>query len=83
MLDVINASIYKTEYINKLKQIAQEHFKAQDIRISPLKLLLGSIFAKGITSYDQKGPIKTATFTSIANYLEDFNLAQEVITIEM
>ncbi|MFW5426313.1 MAG: DUF2145 domain-containing protein [Methylophagaceae bacterium] len=83
VLDVINASIYKTTDESKLKKIAEEHFVAQDIHISPFKILLGSMFAEGVTKSDHEGQIRTATFTTIADYLGSFNLAQEIMTIEM
>lgn len=83
VLDVVNASIYKTVDETKLKKISEEHFAAQDIHISPFKILLGSMFVDAVTTSDHKGQIRTATFTTIAAYLEQFKLAQEVITIEM
>ncbi len=83
VLDVINASIYRTADESKLKKIAKEHFVAQDIHISPFKVFLGSMFVAGVSKSDHKGQIRTATFTTIAKYLESFNLAQEIITIEI
>lgn len=83
VLDVLNASIYKTVDEGKLKKIAEEHFVAQDIHISPFTVLFGSMFVDGVTKSDHKGQIRTATFTTIADYLEYFNLAQEIMTIEM
>lgn len=83
VLDVINAAIYKTTNEDALKLAAKEHFIAQDIHISPFKILMGSMFVDGVTKSDHQGQIRTATFTTIAHYLESFNLAQEIITIEM
>lgn len=82
-LDVLNASIYKTIDKHKLKGIAQNHFEAQEIHVSSFKLLIGSLFVSGISQKDHHGRVKTATFTSIANYLKRFGLAQEVLTIKM
>jgi len=83
VLDVINASIYNTVDKAELKLTAKEHFKAQDIHISPFKIMLGSMFVSGVTKADHKGQIKTATYTTIADYLDSFNLTQEIMTIEM
>lgn len=83
VLDVINASIYNT--INKeiLKLNAKKYFEGQKINISPIKLLLGSIFSSDIKTSDHNGQIRTATFTSIVNYLKENNLAAEVMTIKL
>jgi hypothetical protein len=83
VLDVINASIYKTTDTDTLKLTANEHFVAQDIHISPFKVLLGSMFVSGISKTDHDGQIRTATFTTIAHYLDSFNLAQEIMTIKL
>lgn len=83
VLDVLNASIYKTSDIKELKLSAKDYFKAHDIHVSPFKTLLGSMFVAGVRKDDHVGQIKTATYTTIANYLESFNLAQEVIEIEL
>jgi hypothetical protein len=83
VLDVINAAIYQTVNQDKLKQIAKEHFKAQDINLSPFTMLLGSMFVPGVTTKDHVGQIRTATFTTIANYFEQFNLAEGVLNIEL
>ncbi len=82
-LDVINSSIYKTVDKDDLKLAAKDHFKAYDVHISPFKVLFGSMFVSGVTKSDHVGQIKTATYTTIAAYLESFNLAQEIITVEM
>jgi len=82
-LDVINSSIYQTVDKNQLKVAAKDHFKAYDVHISPFKVLFGSMFVSGVTKSDHDGQIKTATFTTIAKYLENFNLAQEVLTIDL
>ncbi len=81
VLDVINASIYKTTNVEKLKLNAKEYFDAQEINIDSFKLLFGSIFMPDIKITDHGDKIQTATFTTIANYLQRYNLAQELMTI--
>jgi len=83
VLDVVNSSIYQTVDKDELKLAAKDHFKPQDIHISPFKVLFGSMFVSGITKSDHVGQIKTATYTTIANYLESYNLAQEILEIEL
>ena len=83
ILDVINAAIYKTVDKQELKLLAKEYFQAQDIHVSPFKTLFGELFVAGVRKDDHVGQIKTATYTTIAAYLESFNLTQEIMTIEM
>lgn len=82
VLDVINSAIYQTGDIEQLKRNATEHFKAQVIRVSPLKLLLGSLLSADVKTSDHAGSLQTATFTTIARYLENNGLADSVTKIE-
>ncbi|OUR72170.1 hypothetical protein A9Q78_07635 [Methylophaga sp. 41_12_T18] len=83
VLDVVNAAIYKTVDRQELKLSAQDYFKAHDIHVSPFTTLLGSMFVAGVQKDDHVGQIKTATYTTIANYLVSFNLVQEVIELKL
>ena len=69
VLDVINSAIYQTDDKEQLKLNTREYFQAQTIKVSPMKLLLGSMFLPDIKTSDHKGPIQTATFTTIVDYL--------------
>jgi hypothetical protein len=80
-LDVINAAIYQTDDIRQLKADARAYFKAQPVHISPLKQLLAGIAESDFTTADQHGGIKTASFTTIARYLEENGLVQEQLVI--
>ena len=79
-LDVINSAIYQTTDIKQLKANSKEYFKPQKIRVSGLKLALGGLFMDGIHSSDHQGKPRTATFTSIAKYLADFDLLNQAIS---
>ena len=83
VLDVINASIYKTTNIKTLKLNTEKYFEAQEIVVNPFKLFLGSILIPDIKTSDHIGKIRTATFTTIVNYLKAYNLAEEIMTIEL
>ena len=67
VLDILNAAIYETD----------------DVNISPLKLLLGSIFKSEIRTVDHKHGIYTATFGSIQNYLREYGLMEDVARIKL
>ncbi|WP_246036895.1 DUF2145 domain-containing protein [Thalassotalea litorea] len=81
-LDVINASIYQTTDKAKLKANAKAYFQPQRIKTSPLALLFGSAFMKDLTLKDHSGKIYTATFTSIAQYLEENSLMRNAVMLD-
>lgn len=83
VLDVINAAIYETSDYRKIKANIEAYFESQRIAANPVKLLLGSIFKADITTSDHSGPVATATFWSIARYLERYGLADEVLTVRV
>lgn len=80
-LDIINAAIYNTADMNVLKANARAHFKAQEVRVNPLKLLLGTIFVPDIATSDQDERMQTATYETLARYLVENQLVQEQIII--
>jgi len=80
-LDVINAAIYQTADVKVIKSNTKAYFQAQKIHISPFKLLAGAIFMPDVKTSDQKGDIKTSTYTTIARYLNKYDLVQEQFVI--
>lgn len=81
-LDMINAAIYQTTEIDRLKSNALHYFQAQPIHMSRFKLALGSAFSDGVTLKDHRGSkVQTATFTSLARYLEKYGLLQSAKVI--
>lgn len=83
VLDVMNAAIYKTDDIEQLKNNARQYFKAQRIKAGPFKLLLGKLFAPDIKTGDHEGNLSTATFETLAKYLQDNGLAESVTQISL
>ncbi|MFC3120906.1 DUF2145 domain-containing protein [Agaribacter flavus] len=81
-LDLINAAIYQTTDIQRLKANAQAYFLPQPIHKSRLALGIGSAFMPDITTSDHKGKVKTTTFTSIARYLHQYDLLREATVID-
>ena len=80
-LDVINAAIYQTSDIKKIKQVTQKYFVAQPVEINPFKLMLGSLFSKELSTSDQSGQSVTATFESISDYLQKYDQGSEVLKV--
>lgn len=81
-LDMINAAIYETTDITRLKTNAKNWFEPQKVAVSRFKLSLGGLFSAGITTKDHKGDIKTATFSSIARYLQENDLLQAALKVD-
>lgn len=80
-LDVINAAVYGSTDERQLKANAKAYFQAQPVKVNGLKLALGSVFMPDIATSDHEGPVSTATFTSIARYMRQYGLAQDVFTL--
>lgn len=80
-LDVINAAIYNTDDIAVIKADERAYFQAQKVDINPLKLFYGSLTKPDVSLADQKGPVQTASYTTIANYLKKYDLVQEELVI--
>lgn len=81
-LDVINAAIYETSDIKTIKANEKAYFKAQKVNVNPVKLFFGSLFSAQITTVDQPTSTpETATFETIAQYLQKYDQGAEVMTI--
>ncbi len=81
-LDVINAAIYQTNDIRKIKAVEKAYFVAQKVNVSAIKLILGALFSAEITLSDHPGAAVTATFETIAAYLQKYDEGSEVIFIK-
>lgn len=80
-LNIVNSAIYSTTDIEQLKANTQAYFSPQSIGMSRLKLRLGSWFVDEVSLADHKGKVKTATFTSIARYLEENQLLKQAVIL--
>ena len=80
-LDVINAAIYQTDDINKIKAAEKKYYVAQTVNVSGFKLMLGAIFSSEIPLSDHPATPVTATFETIAEYLQKYDEGSEVFII--
>jgi hypothetical protein len=81
-LDIIQAAVYQTDDIRQIKTNEMAYFKPQPVNVGPLTMLLSSIFMPDIATADhQGGKIRTATFTTIAAYMQEHGLAAEQLTV--
>jgi hypothetical protein len=81
-LNVINAAIYDTDNMARIKANTKAYFTPQEVKVSRFKLALGDIFAKGVETDDHERKIQTTSFSSIARYLNEFGLLQHAVVFE-
>ena len=80
-LDVINSAIYETDDIATIKLNSKSYFDPQKIKMGRIKLMLGALMNEDVTLADHRGKPKTATYTTIANYLQEYDLVQEQFVV--
>jgi len=81
-LDVITAAIYQTSDVKVIKANEKAYFEPQPVNVNPVKLLLGSMFVSYVTTSDHPDSPVTSTFTTIGNFLTQFNAASEILIIK-
>lgn len=81
VLDVINASIYQTSDIKVIKANEKAYFVAQPVNVNPFKLMLGAMFSAEVSTSDQSGPLVTATFEKVGEYLQKYDVGSAVLTV--
>jgi hypothetical protein len=81
VLDVLNAAIYKTADINKIKEAEKAYFTAQPVKVNPFKLLVGAMFIEEVSMADQPGSPVTATFERIGEFLGKYDQGSAMISV--
>lgn len=81
-LDMIFSAIYKTDDIKQIKANQKAYFTPQPVNVSPLKLIFGSMFVSDVAMSDHPGSPVTTTFTTIANFLEQYNAAAKIYAVK-
>ena len=77
VLDVIQAAIYQTSELGQIKAQSKQFFQGQTVHVSGFKLLLGSLFSREISlSNHPTLPPVTATFETLARYLQQYDQAE-------
>ena len=78
-LNLLMAALYATDDMARIKANTRAHFAAQTVDLGPMQRLLGPVFAKGVVVSDHAGgPVRTATFDTIARFMEGHGLVDEV-----
>ena len=81
VLDVLNAAIYRTADINKIKEAERAYFTAQPVKVNPFKLLVGAMFIEEVSMADQPGQPVTATFERIGEFLGKYDKGSSMLTV--
>ncbi len=76
-LNLLMAALYDTDDMARIKANTQRHFTPQIVEISPLKRLIGPMVMDGVTMSDHTRTVRTTTFTTIADFMERFDLVED------
>jgi hypothetical protein len=80
-LDVIMAGIYQTNDIPQIKANVAAYFDPQHVQIGGMKRLFAPAMSAAFTTSDHDDRIETATFRSIARFMEENALSSEVYSL--
>ncbi len=81
-LDVIQAALYETDDINLIKANLKQYFVPYSVPYSGFSVVLGAMFSEDVAASDhQTTPFKTATYGSIKNYFQTYDLSQKILEL--
>jgi hypothetical protein len=80
-LDVLMASVYGTNSVPQIKANIAAHFQPQTIQLGGLKRLLAQVSLQALTTEDHGAEVATATFGSIARFMQANKLASLIYRI--
>lgn len=80
-MDVLMAALYDTKDVARIKANMAAHFKPQVISIGGLQRALGPMASAALTTEDHGATVATATFGSIARFMQTYKLAKQVYRI--
>ena len=80
-LDVLLAAVLETADPARIKRTAATRFRPTPIRLGLLQRIFAPVFDPGVAFGDHAGPIGTATFTSLAGFMQREGYARDVFTV--
>lgn len=83
VLNVVQSALYQTDDIGEIKSSIKAYFEPYDIPHSPISVFLGALFSKELAASDHGRKYQTATYTTIANYMEKYALADQIFEISL
>ncbi|HUN53115.1 MAG TPA: DUF2145 domain-containing protein [Candidatus Sulfotelmatobacter sp.] len=81
VLDVLTSAIYRTDDVAVIQADERAYFTPQVIAVGGLRRALAPIFVSGMHTDDQGREIRTATFQSLARFLQTYRLADAVFDV--
>jgi hypothetical protein len=82
VLRLTMAAIYNTTDPQQIQSNIRHYFTPQPLALSKVELWLGSLLAADVFLQDQGERAQTTTFTSLANFMQQHQLADAVFTVE-
>ncbi|SFR31387.1 hypothetical protein SAMN04488005_0014 [Yoonia tamlensis] len=80
-LNVLMAALYDTDDLNQIKANTAAYFVPQPIAVNGLQRAFATVASQALTTADHGPNVATATFGSIARFMENNDLAAEVYRI--
>jgi len=77
MLNVIAAAVWETDDPARISADLKAHYKPTIVKANAVLRLFGPIADPRLRTDDQKGPIRTATYESLAAFMQENGLLQE------
>lgn len=77
LLDVIASAIWRTDNYPQLKADLAADFQPTIVRANIFERTFGPVFSASLKMDDQSGPIRTATYESIAGFMRNNKLLKE------
>ena len=77
-LNVLMASLYGTRDLGQIKANIAAHFTPQTIAMGGSKRFLAQLASKGLVTTDHGRTVRTTTFSSIARFMQQHDLAQDI-----
>jgi len=81
ILDIIQASLYKTDNKKRIKELLNQYYTPQELNINPFRIMFGSMLMPDVTTEDHEGIVATATYNSLAKYLWKYDLVAKEFTV--
>ena len=77
MLDVISSAIWQTASREQIKVNIEAYFSATRVQLNPFQRFLAPLVDPRLRFDDHRNGIRTATFSSLADFMLAFDLAEE------
>jgi hypothetical protein len=82
MLTIVSSAAWETEDRAQIASNLRAHFEPQTIEVGRLKRFFGPMVDDRLHTDDHDGAIRTATFASMAAFLEKFSLSRSAYVIQ-